>query len=326
MKRLLKIAPVIVVIFCACAGAFGAAGTGPNVLVMPFDDKTWEFKDSEEVLAKAAGEAVTASGKYRYISPDQFAANWLKALTDKERKLFGADPASQMKDLKQYRPMFSHADLGTLNEYSQRWGIDLVIIGEIKIGDDGEARLHSEIISMATGRLYAVSDLFSPEEAKNLMKKQVGLLLTKGAEVQKVEADSVIVPEKSIVGYDIRSSDGDYLRVVADYSSFRPEPELQKIEIIPHRPISDGILPLKVETKEKRPIKFQYFYRQGQLVNMKISADPPKEALKKDKEYEETLSVVSRGGYVIRFMFQWKDGEAKGIRVEPAVHPYGEVK
>jgi len=326
MKRALSIASFIVVIFCACAGVFGADGTGSNVLVMPFDDKTWEFKDSEDVLTKTAEKAVAASGKYKYVSPEQFAANWLKALTEKERKLFGADPAAQMKNLKQYRPMFSHADLGTLNEYSQRWGIDLVIIGEIKIDDDGQPRLHSEIISMATGRLYAVSDLFSPEEAKDVMKKEVGLLLAKGAEVQKVEADGVIVPGKSVVSYDIRSSDGDYLRMVADYSSFRPEPELQKIEIVPHRPISDGILPLKVQTREKKPVKFQYFYKEGQLVNMKISADPPKEALRKDKEYEETLSVVSRGGYVIRFMFQWKDGETKGIRVEPAVHPYGGVR
>jgi hypothetical protein len=319
------------IVLCAIAAAlfagtaaFGTDTYGSNVLVMPFDDTTWDFKDSEEVLTKAAAEAITASGKYKYVSPEQFAANWLKELTDKERKLFSGDPAVQMKNLKQYRPMFNHADLGTINEYQKRWGADLVMMGEIR--QEGEiAVLYTEIISMATGRFYAVSDEFDPKEAAGLMKKQVGLLLAKAEAVRKVEADEILVPAKSVIGYELRATDGARLRMIVDYSSFRPSPELQDVDIVPASPIADGILPLKVMAKEKKPITFQYFYREGQFVNIKISTARPKEASGKGKEYDETLTVVSRDGYVIKFTFQWKNGEAKGIKIEPAVHPYGEV-
>ena len=178
---------------------------------------------------------------------------------------------------------------------------------------------------MDTGRIYAVIDEFHPEEAAELIKMQVGLLLAKAAETMKVNADAVIVPKRSIIAYDLRALNGEYVRVVMDYSSNRPNPDLQNIDIVPHRPIADGILPLKVRTTEKRTITFQYFYRQGQFVNIKISTDRPKDAAK-DAEYDETLTVVSKGGHELRFTFKWKDGETKGVRVEPVVNPYGDVR
>lgn len=318
----------VICFFCAtalCANTHGADAARLTVLVMPFDDKTWEFKDSEEILTKASAEAVTASGAYRYISPDDFSKNWMKALTDKEKKFFGPDPAAQMKNLRQYRPLFVHEDLGTLNEYRDRWGVDFVIIGEVRREGDA-AVLSTEIVSMKTGRLYAASDEFRPGEAAELIKRQVGLLLSKGMETEIVNADTIIVPQRSVIGYDIRAMNGEYIRVVMDYSSNRPSPDLQNIDIVPHRPITDGILPLKVMSREKKQITFQYFYRQGQFVNIKISTDRPKEASGKDAEYEETLSVVSKGGYELRFTFKWKDQEAKGVRVEPIINPYGEVR
>ncbi len=318
--------------FCSsvlCDIVFSADAARPAALVIPFDDKTWEFKDSEEILTKAAAEAISASSAYRYVSPADFSKNWMKALTDKEKKFFGPDPAGQMKDLKQYRPLFVHEDLGTLNEYKDRWGVDFVIIGEVKREGDSVV-LHTEIVSMNTGRLYAVSDEFRSEDAAGLIKRQVGLLLAKGGEAATANADEVIVPQRSVVAYDIRSMNGEYIRVVMDFFSNRPGPDLQNIDIVPHRPITDGILPLKVMSKEKKPITFQYFYRQGQFVNIKISADRPKEASGKAAagaaEYEETLSVVSKGGYELRFTFKWKDGEAKGVRAEPVVNPYSEIR
>lgn len=333
MKKIagIMICAAAICFFCARSGSVFASDTArPSVLVMPFDDKTWEFKDSEETLTKAATEAVAASAAYRYISPDDFAKNWMKVLTDKEKKSFGIDPVVQMKNLRQYRPLFVHEDLGTLNEYKDRWGVDFVIIGEVKKEGDAAAVLSTEIISMNTGRLYAVSDEFRPGEAAELIKRQVGMLLAKGIEALTVNADAVIVPQRSVVGYDIRSMNGEYIRVVMDYSSNRPGPDLQNIDIVPHRPIADGILPLKVMSKEKREITFQYFYRQGQFVNIKISTDRPKEASGKaaagGAEYEETLTVTSKGGYELRFTFKWKDQEAKGARVEPVINPYGDVR
>lgn len=304
-------------------------GSEVRVLVIPYHDKTWEHKDAENVLTSSAVDTIKASGMYSYVSADKFAENWLKVLTDSERKLFTGDPASQMKDLKAYRPMFRHEDLGTLQEYRARWGTDMVILGDIRLsGEDPAAPLilHSEIINMETGRFYAVEDEFKPDSAKDLAGKQVSKLLKKSADTGKVLADGVIFPPRSVVGYDIRASDGNYLRVVIDYSSNRPFPDPQKVEIIPHSPRTDGILPFTVKTREGKPIRVQFFYRGGQFINMKISTDPPPSDPEKGDEREETLSVVSRGGYLLRFTFHWKGGEVSGIRIEPEVNPYGEVR
>ena len=57
---------------------------------------------------------------------------------------------------------------------------------------------------------------------------------------------------------------------------------------------------------------------------MNISVPPP--AGQSGAEYEETLTITSKGGYVIRFVFYWKGGELKGVRAEPVVNPFSEVK
>lgn len=312
----------------APASAADAGKAGARVLIIPFDGDKGGFKEYDAALTAAAVDAVKSSGKFTYVGPDKFAENWVGKITPEERKLFKGDPAEEMKDLKRYRRAFVHEDLGTIAEYRDRWGVDLVIIGRVvEAGTEAgsEPRLVSEIISTATGRLYGVDKVFEPDKAGGIMKKEVLALLAKSDEVLKVDADGVVNPSRSIIGYDLKADGGRYLRAVFDYSSDRPNPALQKIEIVPHRPIKDGILKLVVVSLEKKPITFQYFYKNGQFVNIKISADPPEPAAS-GKTDEESLTVRSVGGYIIKFTFQWKDGKISGIRAEPAVNPYGEVR
>jgi hypothetical protein len=333
------------VLICATAIAVETEKAGNRVLVIPFEGRDGAFKSSDAALTSAAVEAVKADKKFVYVSPEQFAKNWMKVLTDKERKLFKEDPESEMKDLKRYRKAFAQEDLGTIAGYRDRWGVDLVIIGRVaETGpeQDEEPKLVTQIIGMETGRFFTVSKTFEPDDAKAIMKKEVARLLTKSDAVRKVDADGVLAAPKSIVGYDVKATNGQYLRVVFDYSSERPDPVIQKIDVAPHRPIKDGILPLKVQTEEKKPITFQYYFKAGQFVNIKITTDPPagsgagagsagrdekdKGDKAKEKALEESLTVKSAGGYAIKFTFQWKDGEVKGIRAEPVVNPYGAVK
>ena len=276
-------------------------------------------------MTESAIAAVSTSGAYQYVSPDDFAKNWTNALTEKDRKLFGPNPAAQMKNLKQYRPLFVHEDLGTLNEFKDRWRVDLVIVGEIRREGDAMV-LSTEIVSMDTGRLYTVNDEFQPKEASELVKRQASLSSYEGS--RDYESQRGYCYRSTTFGSRVQPAglNGEYIRVVMDYSSNRPSPDLQNIDIVPHRPINDGILPLKVGTKEKKPITFQYFYRQGKFVNIKISTDRPKKVQDNEAEYEETLTVISKGGYELRFTFKWKGQEAKGVRVEPVINPYSEVR
>jgi hypothetical protein len=341
-----RIPPVL----CAAAALFALQASaaaapekpGTRVLVIPFDDPKLAYKDSDRTLTEAAIEAVKGADKFTYVSPDTFAKNWTKVLTDNERKLFKGDPETEMKDLRRYRSVFVHEDLGTIAEYRDRWGADLVVIGRVvepPPESEDPPTLLSEIISIGTGRLYSVEKPFDPDAAAKIMKKEVAMLLAKGDAVQKVDADGVLNPSRSTVGYDVKATDGQYLRIVFDYSSERPDPVIQRIDIVPHRPVKDGILQLKVQTKEKKPIKFQYYFKNGQFVNIKISTEPPPPAApaakgpaagpktdKAEKPDEETLTAKSVGGYAIKFTFSWKDGEIKGVRAEPAVNPYGAIK
>jgi hypothetical protein len=237
-----------------------------------------------------------------------------------------------MKDLKSYRPMFKHSDLGTLANYRDRWGVDFVVIGDIRPDANSPELgpvLYTEIVSMGTGRFYGTSDGFRASDAKELVGKQVARLVAKIPEAAKVDSDGVIIPARSVVGYDIRAVNGEYLRIAIDYSSDRPNPDMQKVEIFPLKGRSDVILPLQVKTRELRLIKFQFFYHKGEFVNNKIYVEGPRasgDAMGGEKEYEEKLSVVSAGGHVIRLTVLWKDNEISGVRAEPAVNPYGEVR
>lgn len=320
-------AAIVIALASLSVSAEQVAGT--RVLVVPFDDKVEDFKDSNRILTDAAIAAVKASGKFTYISPEKFSENWMKVLTESERKLFKSDPAAEMKDLKKYRRVFVHEDLGTIAEYRDRWGVDLVIIGAVIREDElGEQipKLYMEIISLATGRFYNVGKKLNPDAPAEIVKKEVDAILAKGADVQKVDADGILLPSRSVAGYDLRAKNGQYLRLAIDYSSERPDPAIQKIDIAPHKPVQDGILLLEVDTKEKKPVKFQYFYKKGQFMNLKIYTDPPAKAEGAKAPEEESLSAVSVGGYTIKFIFKWKDGEVAGIRAEPLVNPYQEVK
>ncbi len=305
-----------------CAATSLAAG-GVRVMVIPFEDKAGELKGVEDDLTAAAVEEVKLSGRYTYISPDQYAENWMKDVKEGEKKLFGADMASELKDLKRLKPMFAHDELGSVAEHRDRWGVDLVIVAEVR--KEGEAlKLYSEIIGMNTGRFYTASGECQPGLMKDEVKRQTHMLMAKGDAVQEIAADRQLDPVMSIVVYEMKTSGGGDLLLVADYTARRPDPELQNLDIMPKDPVRDGIKSLKLESNEKRPIEFAYLYKDGQIESINISATAP--AVTSAEESTENLTVPSVSGHIINFTLTWKGGELKGVRAEPAQNPFGEVK
>ncbi|MCM8760706.1 MAG: hypothetical protein NC933_00985 [Candidatus Omnitrophica bacterium] len=163
-----------------------------------------------------------------------------------------------------------------------------------------------------------------PGLMKDEARRQARLALSKGDAVQQIGADRVLEPNDSVVAFDIKTQEGEDLYLVADYTARRPDPELQNMDIAPASPLREGVKFLKIDTVEGRPIEFQYFYKEGQLVSINITTPPP--SVPMDGEYLETLTVKSKAGHPIIFTFQWEKGELKGVRVEPATNPFGEVK
>jgi len=313
---------IIAAAMLLCAAASPAAG-GVRVMVIPIEDTTGELKGVEDDLTAAAAEEVKAPGKYTYISPDRYAENWMKDVKEGEKKLFGADMAAELKDLKRLKPMFAHDELGSIAEHRERWGVDLVIVGQIR--KEGEAlKLYTEIVGMNTGRFYAASGECQPGLMKDEARRQMHLLMAKGDAVQEIGADRQLDPVMSVVAYELKTSGGGDLLLVADYTARRPDPELQNLDIMPKDPVRDGIKSLKLESNEKRPIEFAYLYKDGKIESVNISVPPP--AVTSAEESAEILTVPSAGGHIVNFTLTWKGGELKGVRVEPAVNPFSEVK
>ena len=316
--KILKIAACVLTAACLTTSAHAAT----RVLVMPYVDMTGEVTGIEKDLTDAAAAEVKKSAAYTCVSPEEFAANWMKAVQAGGKGPSGPDAEQRMKDLRQFRGLFGHDDLGTISEYRDLWGVDLVVIGDVRrVG--GALKVSSEIIGMNTGRFYAVSGDATPGRITEEVVRQVGELLAKGDAVRQMAADRRLDEVMSVVAYDMRTMEGEDLLMVTDYTGRRPDPELQDMDIAPARPIREGVKILRLATDKERPIEFQYHYKDGERMSVNIAVDPPAGAGEGD--IQEVLNVRSKGGHVVAFTFYWQNGQLKGVRAEPAVNPFGEV-
>lgn len=135
-----------------------------------------------------------------------------------------------------------------------------------------------------------------------------------------VKADKLVDGASSTVSYDIKSADGDDLVMTAGYSSERPKPEIESLDIVPRAAITDGTQAFKIPTKEGSPIEIQYTYSAGARTDMKVSSEPSSQSA--EDEYSQSLTVQSNGGYMISFTFIWQGKDLKEVRIEPLVNPF----
>jgi hypothetical protein len=137
---------------------------------------------------------------------------------------------------------------------------------------------------------------------------------------ENIKADNVIDAAGAKVSYDIKTSEGEDLVITADYASPSARAEIENMDIFPRGSASEGIKTFTLATKEGTPIEIQYLYSGPERAGMKISAKPSHPS--SDSEYAQVLSVESKGGYIIKFMFVWQGKDLKEVRVEPLVNPF----
>lgn len=305
-----------VVILCSGSSSYAA---NSRVLVIPFENKTGGLEGTDKELTDVAIKQVRMSNNYTYISQDEFRKNWFGGLPKGAKEMLGIDIAEEFGDLEKLKPHFAHGSLGTVFEYKELWGVDLVILGEIR-GESKFPQLYSEIISMDTGRFYSATTDCRPDELKDTAKKQVSSLLKKSGKVQTVEADAEIDHLWSIVCYNIKSLGGENIQIKADYTYARPNPALQNLDIILPQSLEEGPKIYKIQTKENKQIELTCSYKNGQPEHIKIFTSLPSDAA--GNECTEVLSVVSQRGYVINFAFYWRGKTLENVKVEPLVNPY----
>ncbi len=285
-----------------------------KTLVIPFIFDKEELKDKADEFTNAAIEEVTASKYASYVSREEFLKNWFDE--GEESKLFGKDLKEDF-DLRSLMPMFDAEDIGTIPEYKDLWKIDFVVTcGVIEKG--GLFNITMQLSSMDTGRFYL--DIFDcePAEAKRTIRKHLSPLLEKAEGLRKVMADGIANPVMSTVIFEIKSVEGEDIKITADYTAKRPNPKLQNLTILPLKPLDNGKKKLKIKSKEGKIIEIDCFYKNGSLESIHLdTVRPPLKG-----ETEEIFFVGSKGGYLIKFTFRFKDGIILLVTVEPKVNPY----
>ncbi len=137
---------------------------------------------------------------------------------------------------------------------------------------------------------------------------------------ESVKADKLVDAALSVVSYDIKTTEGEDIVVTAGYSSTRPNPEIENLDIAPRDSINDGTKICRIPTKEGANIEVNYTYSGGSRVGIKMSAEPSN--VSSDEEYTQDLTVQSNGGYMISFAFIWQGKDLKEVRIEPLVNPF----
>ncbi len=289
-----------------------------RILVVPFESEVEKKEVISERMTEAAVAEVKAAGGVVYVTGDQFFEEWLK---DGILKDWGIVGVEQMYAL--LIPMLEPDGVGVIPEHKGQWKADFIISGARK-KKVAVAELYMQIVSIDTGCFFAVTDVFNPEQAQKTVRRQVRTLLGKLEAVRKVNADTIVNPAMSTVQYDIASMEGEDIYITADYTSTRPNPPMQNASINAKTGLKDGEKVLRLRSRENRNIDVGFLYKNGKQENAWLNTNSSQCA--QDAGFQETLSVVSKMGYVLNFTFEWSKGKLQGVKVDPLVHPYGEIR
>lgn len=315
MKNITRIIIILSVLFYS---ATSYAETR-EVLLIPVEDKSGQAKDMEAALTDVAAKEISGKQGYACVSNEQLIQNWFGDMKEEDRQFLGVDTAEWVKDTKMFKTLIDHEDIGAIFEKKHLWKVDLIVMSEIRKEGTG-LELYSEIIGMDTGRFYSMTSKCRKDDLKKTIRDQAGALLAKSGEVQKVEADAAVDRVKSVVGYDIATLDGKGIKILADYTARRPNPELQNVDILPSAGLQGVSGTVKISSREGKDIEIIFTYADSQLKMVNVNTKPI-EGL----SGTETLSVLSKDEYVINFVFFWDKGALKSVKVEPSLNPYGEI-
>ncbi|MEW6170579.1 MAG: hypothetical protein AB1472_03365, partial [Candidatus Omnitrophota bacterium] len=320
-----KIIPLLIIIL---GFTFLSYAEHLRILVMPIEDKTGGYADLSKELTDIVVKEVKKSD-YEVVPEYTFFTNWWKATAGAWNS---NEPISTLEEYEtkkknegaKINDIFNHDALGTMIGHKdpwglKSWGIDLAVIGEV--GKINEAiELYLELISIQTGRYFYCIEKTQVHQAKDVIKNEIKALLDKIDLVRKAEVDEELDPELSKVIYNIKTQTGQIIKIKVDYTSDRPNPPIQNVDILPPQKLKEGIDPYRISTKEKKDLIFDFKFKNNKLESVQVShvSLPDTTGIK----YEETLTITSQQGYDIKFIFLWKDNEIISIRCEPFLNPY----
>lgn len=316
---------IIMALVLASAVTFSAYAESIKIVVAPLTDKTGEHAQLAEELSGIVVKEVKRAG-YEVMPEYTFFVNWWKA------SCIAWEVDKPVPTLEEYEAgkknegggVLNHDGIGMMvgNKQAWRvdaWGVQLAILGEIRKSDKG-IEIYSEIMSLETGRYYYSIKQTGPEQAKSVIKDEIKSLLGKVNLVRKAEADEETDAEYSRVIYNIKTRSGQIIKVQVDYTSDRPNPPIQHVDILPPAELKEDVKSYRIPTKQKKDLIIEFCMKNNKLEYVRVdNASRPETA---GKEYQETLTITSEAGHDIDFEFLWKNNEVENIKCAPARNPY----
>ncbi|MFH0771747.1 MAG: hypothetical protein V1933_03920 [Candidatus Omnitrophota bacterium] len=322
---------IITALVLILAIAFFAYAESLKIVVISLTDKTGEYAQLAEELTGIVVKEVEKSGN-KVVPEYPFFVNWWKASciaweVDKPVPALEEYEAKKKSEGGGIETIFNHDALGMIISKKQAWRVDdwdtqLAVLGEIRKSDKGDKgiEIYSEIISIETGRYYYSVKQTEPEQAKSVIREEIKSLLGSVGLIRKAEADEEMDAEYSKVIYNVKTRSGQIIKIQIDYTSDRPDPPIQQVEMFPPPELKEGIKSYRIFTKQKKDIIVEFCMKNDKLEYARVdSASHPETA---GKEYQETLTITSGAGYDIDFKFLWKDNEIKSVECAPSRNPY----
>lgn len=316
---------IITALVLISAIAFSAYAESLKIVVMPLTDKTGEQAQLADELTSIVVREVKKSS-YEIVPEYTFFVNWWKA------SCIALEVDKPVPTLEEYEAgkisegggIFNHDVLGMMIENKQAWRVDawdaqLAVLGEIRKSDKG-IEIYSEIISIETGRYYYSVKQTNPEQAKSIIENEIKSLLGKINLIRKAEADEETDAAFSKVIYNIKTRSGQVIKMQVDYTSDRPDPPIQRVDILPPDELKDGVKSYHISTKQKKDLIIEFCVKNNKLEYVRVDNASNPETV--GKEYRETLTITSEAGYDIDFEFLWKNNEIESIKCVPVRNPY----
>ncbi len=295
----------------------------PKVMVSLFESKTKDDNLARKVSIIAAEEVMRSKG-FIYVSPTDFVKAVIGNGKIVKKDSVGLEKEYSVKNLDEVLEMCKPHQ-GSMDNIAK-----CLEAADITIGGNAEhkgdlVKIEAIITNMKSQRFYSTIVECREDHLDDEMRKAIKGLLEKISKADKVYADKLIDPQWSKVIYIVKTMDKREITMEMDYTSDRPNPQLQNASIIPPDGLNkNGVTTLNVMSVEGKIVEINFNYKLGKLEN--VNVDTPMPDPSKNTKQSETLTLKSNAGYLLNFSFAWKEGSMTEAKISPRINPFADIE
>ncbi len=293
-----------------------------KVMVTPFESKTEDEALAKKATIISAREVMQSKG-FIYVSPTAY----VRAVVGDEKIVknnsVDLEKEYSVKSLDEIEKMAKSNQ--TLDNFTRALqAADVAISG--KAERSGKlVKIEPQIVSMKTQRTYSAVVECEEGRLNDELQKAVRTLLEKISKIEKIYADKLTDPERSKVIYVVKTMDKKEITMEFDYTSDRPNPQLQNANILPSEGLNkNGVTTLNVMSGEGKIVEINFNYKLGKLES--VNVDTPTPDPSKNTKQSETLTLKSKAGYLLEFEFVWENGFMTTAKLNPKINPFGDAE